>query len=239
MEQSNSKLLQLLHIVIDNYISKWEPIGSKFLATVDDEDIDYAPSTLRKYLQRLEEKWFVYQPYKSSGRIPTVQGLSSYIDEFIAEISTEEQGDASAWDILPYGFDLEMARSSLKGITEQLWTMVDGVVVGFLSNDDYHYLWINNLLTEERATKFWLMKYIVQFIEEKKIVQVLDAKLVKKWTIYYTFVESEENVLSCVYIKISINDYDALISIIWPSRVDYKKNLKVLQQLISIMGSIR
>ena len=239
MEQSNSKLLQLLHVVIDNYISKWEPIGSKFLASVEDEELDYAPSTLRKYLQQLEQGWFVYQPYKSSGRIPTVQWLSTYIDEFIEQISTEESLEHSSWDILPYGFDLEMARSSLKGITEQLGTMVDGVVVGFLSNDDYHYLGINNLLTEERATTFGLMKYIVQFIEEKKIVKVLDAKLVKKWTMYYTFVQSEENVLSCVYIKLSINDYDAIISIIWPSRVDYKKNLTVLQQLIGIMGSVR
>lgn len=239
MEQSNGKLLQLLHVVIDNYISKWEPIGSKFLATVNDEDLDYAPSTLRKYLQKLEQGWFVYQPYKSSWRIPTVQWLSSYIDDFIIEISSEESEDVSEWGILPYGFDLEMARSSLRGITEQLGTMVDWVVVGFLSNDDYHYLGINNLLTEERTTEFGLMKHIVEFIEKKKIVKVLDKKLVKKWTIYYTFVESDENVLSCVYIKLSINDYDAIISIIWPSRVDYKKNLTILQKMIGIMGSLK
>ncbi|MBU1758580.1 hypothetical protein KKG31_05590 [Patescibacteria group bacterium] len=65
------KLLALLDVVIDNYICKGEPVGSKFLHSL--EDIEYAPSTLRKYLNVLEKSGMVYQPYNSSGRIPTVQ----------------------------------------------------------------------------------------------------------------------------------------------------------------------
>jgi len=37
------------------------------------EDSEYAPSTLRKYLNQLEKAGMVYQPYNSSGRVPTVQ----------------------------------------------------------------------------------------------------------------------------------------------------------------------
>ena len=94
MKKSNDTLLQLLHVVIDNYISKGEPIGSKFLSTMEWSEMDYAPSTLRKYLQQLESSWLVYQPYNSSGRIPTVQGLSSYLDTFLSEL-TEEKGEES------------------------------------------------------------------------------------------------------------------------------------------------
>jgi len=65
------KLLQLLDVVIENYIDKGDPIGSKFLHTLD--DVDYAPSTLRKYLNLLEQSGLVYQPYNSSGRIPTIE----------------------------------------------------------------------------------------------------------------------------------------------------------------------
>ena len=70
MEQ-DAKLLALLDVVIDTYITKGEPIGSKFLHSLN--DVEYAPSTLRKYLHMLEEQGMVYQPYNSSGRIPTVQ----------------------------------------------------------------------------------------------------------------------------------------------------------------------
>gem|GEM_PF-1917272 len=73
MSKSNDTLLQILHVVIDHYISKGEPVGSKFLSTCEQGEMDYAPSTLRKYLHMLEESGMVYQPYNSSGRIPTVQ----------------------------------------------------------------------------------------------------------------------------------------------------------------------
>ena len=48
------KLKKLLSVVIENYIDKGDPIGSKFLYSLD--DTDYAPSTLRKYLNILEQE---------------------------------------------------------------------------------------------------------------------------------------------------------------------------------------
>jgi heat-inducible transcriptional repressor len=65
------KLLALLDIVVENYIEKGGPVGSKYLHTL--EEVKYAPSTLRKYLNLLEENGLVYQPYNSSGRVPTVE----------------------------------------------------------------------------------------------------------------------------------------------------------------------
>jgi heat-inducible transcriptional repressor len=67
----DKKLGQLLGTVIDQYIDKGDPIGSKSLHAL--EGMEYAPSTLRKYLNLLEKSGLVYQPYNSSGRIPTVQ----------------------------------------------------------------------------------------------------------------------------------------------------------------------
>ena len=47
-------LKELLSIVVENYIDKGDPIGSKFLYSLD--DMEYAPSTLRKYLNILEQE---------------------------------------------------------------------------------------------------------------------------------------------------------------------------------------
>jgi transcriptional regulator of heat shock response len=47
------------------------------------DSVEYAPSTLRKYLNLLEKAGMVYQPYNSSGRIPTVDGFSRYIDNYM------------------------------------------------------------------------------------------------------------------------------------------------------------
>jgi len=195
--------------------------------------MDYAPSTLRKYLHMLEESGMVYQPYNSSGRIPTVQWLSTYLDVFLSELTSSENTEDA--DQFTFELDIELARSSLRWVTENLWRMVDGVVVWFLPNDEYYFLGINNLLTEQMREEMDTMKYIVDFIERKEIVDVLASKIIKRGSVYYTFVQDEDKVLSCVYTKVLINDYDAMIAIVWPSRVDYKKNLTILKKLSSLL----
>ena len=217
------KLLVLLDIVIDNYINKWEPVGSKFLHTL--EDVAYAPSTLRKYLNILEKSWMVYQPYNSSGRVPTIEGLKIYIESYIAQ--QENQKEKEVLD----------ARKWLKYLVENIWSLADGVVVWFLQNDEYYYLGINNLLRDDMLDEYHATKNIIKFIEDKRVVKFLDKKMIKRWHIYYTFIEDHDIMISAIYTKVLINDYDCIISIIWPTRVDYKKNVSILRKIMQSIGT--
>lgn len=212
------KLLALLDIVIDNYINKWEPVGSKFLHTL--QDIEYAPSTLRKYLNILEKSWMVYQPYNSSGRVPTIEGLKIYIQSYISEQETQKEKEVLD------------ARKWIKYLVENIWSLADGVVVWFLQNDEYYYLGINNLLRDDMLDEYHATKSIIKFIEDKKVVKFLDKKIIKRWQIYYTFIEDHDVVISVLFTKILINDYDCIISIVWPTRVDYKKNVSILRKIV-------
>ncbi len=218
MAKSDQKLLALLDVVIDNYINKWEPVGSKFLHSL--EDAEYAPSTLRKYLNMLEKAGMVYQPYNSSWRVPTVQWLTAYIENYLV-IQEEETNE-----------EVVKVRSGLKQLVESIGSLADGVVVGFVKNDEYYYLGINNLLREDLVNEYQATKNIISFIEEKRIVKFIDSKILKKNQIYYTFIEDHKTLISCLYSKVTIEDYDCVISIIGPTRVNYKKNLTMLKKLV-------
>lgn len=224
---NDNKLKELLWIVIDHYISKGEPIGSKFLHSLD--HTDYAPSTLRKYLNILEKEWLLYQPYHSAGRIPTAQWLSSYMDTILA-LPQDETTDA----VDSVTFDLDYARNDLRGIVETLGEYMDGAVVGFLKEDEYYYLWLNNLLKESLLGDVETTRYLIKFIEGKEIVQTLDAKLMKKWTVYYTVLDNDEKLISIVYTKVEINGYDAVVAVIGPARIDHKTNILLLKKFITI-----
>lgn len=214
----DSKLLALLDIVIDNYICKWEPVGSKFLHSLD--AMEYAPSTLRKYLNILEKDGMVYQPYNSSWRIPTIQWLQAYIQQYL-----DEQQEDVEWELVN-------ARTSLKKLVEILWSLSDWVVVWFLRNDEYYYLWINSLLKDDMVGDYEITRNIIRFIEEKRVVKFLDQKMMKRDQIYYTFIDDKNIVISCLYVKIPMEDFDGVISIIWPTRIDYKKNVALLRKLL-------
>lgn len=220
-----AKLKKLLSIVIENYIDKGDPIGSKFLHSL--EDTDYAPSTLRKYLHILEEEWLLYQPYHSAWRIPTVKGLEKYMDTILAVREPIKD---------PIHVDLDYARDDMRSIVETLWEYMDGAVVGFLKEDEYYYLGLNNLLKDSFISDHETTRYIIKFIESKEIIQKLDRKLTKRGNIYYTFIENGDKLISIVYTKIEINGYDAMLSVLWPSRMDHKKNIEVLNQFLSEYG---
>lgn len=215
----NDKLLALLDTVIDCYLDSGEPIGSKFLHGLNLSE--YAPSTLRKYLNILEKQWLVYQPYNSSGRIPTLQGISTYLDTTLAEKPEE------------IDLDLDNARMNLKSLVEALGEVTDGVVIGFIRNDEYYYLGINNLLRDDMVDEYSATRTIIRFIEEKKIVAFIDQKILKTNEIYYSFVNDSDTVISCTYTKIIFDGYDGILSIVGPLRVNYKKNIAILKKVLA------
>lgn len=226
MSIQNDKLKEIMMIVIDHYITRWEPIWSKFLHSL--EKNDYAPSTLRKYLNLLEQEWLLYQPYNSAWRLPTCRGMEDYMETIIQEISdeTDEQRDQT------FDEDINYTRGNLREIVETLWEYVDGAVVGFLKEDEYYYLGLNNLIKETFMDDVSTVKYLVKFIESREIVQKLDTRIMKNWKIYYTFLEHENKLISIVYTKIIVNDYDCVISVLWPSRVDHKRNIVILTKFL-------
>lgn len=222
-ETEHTKLSTLLDVVIEHYIDKWDPIGSKFLHTV--EWVEYAPSTLRKYLNQLEQEWLVYQAYNSSGRIPTIDGMKAYVTSMI------ETSQLPA-PVTTYDFEVNTTRVWLRYLVETLSTYVDGVVTGFIRNDDYYFLGINKLLKWEMLTEWELVKYIIDFIESQRVVSALSWQMIRNHQIYHTFIQEDDKVISIMYAKIVVNDYEAILSIIWPMRSNYKQNLDVLKQFI-------
>jgi len=101
----------------------------------------------------------------SAWRIPTIQWLSEYIDGILALQSKEK------WEFDEMEFDLDYARNDLRSIVETLGEYMDWAVVWFLKEDEYYYLWINNLLRENLISEVETTKHLISFIENKKIVQ--------------------------------------------------------------------
>ena len=227
MSTSDEKLWQLLNVVIENYITKWDPIGSKFLHSL--ETLNFAPSTLRKYLNTLEKSWLVYQTYNNSGRIPTVESLGQYVQDLI------DNGEFTA-DTADLDLQIGDTRKSLRFVAETMGNVIDGVVVGFLRNDEYYYLGINNILKNDTDNDdLDITRSIIKFIEEKQIVPFIDKKILKKDQIYYSFVDFEDKNISIVYAKMAMNGYDGVLCVIWPIRMNYRKNIAVLQEVIKTL----
>lgn len=68
----------ILRAVVERFVGTGAPVGSKHLA--GSPGIDFAPSTVRYELARLEEMGYLGHPHTSAGRVPTDKGYRHYVD---------------------------------------------------------------------------------------------------------------------------------------------------------------
>jgi heat-inducible transcriptional repressor len=77
----NDRKRQILKAIVDAYIEKCEPVGSKYL--VDYYNIDLSPATIRNTMNELELLGLLEQPHTSAGRIPSSLGYRVYVDSLM------------------------------------------------------------------------------------------------------------------------------------------------------------
>ena len=72
---------RILAAVVESYIRTGEPIGSKMIAAMLDDNVSSA--TVRNDLAYLGEQGLIEQPHTSAGRIPSHLGLRYYLDHLM------------------------------------------------------------------------------------------------------------------------------------------------------------
>ena len=89
---------KVLSAIIDNYIEKGIPIGSKKLSLYNRFDLSSA--TIRNVMSDLEDLGFIASPHTSAGRIPTPKGYRFFIDRLLQLQPVDRNEIASIKDTL-------------------------------------------------------------------------------------------------------------------------------------------
>ena len=71
---------EILQRIVHLYILNGNPIGSRFLSKIIQDEMKLSPATLRNIMSDLEEMHFITHPHTSAGRIPTDLGYRFYVD---------------------------------------------------------------------------------------------------------------------------------------------------------------
>jgi transcriptional regulator of heat shock response len=218
MENKSEKIL--LDLVIEYFIKHWAPIWSKFLFNM--EDVNMAPSTIRKHLNNLEKKGLIYQPYNSAWRIPTTDGVKLYVANVLNTKSDSSKNliKINQWHNLRWFMDI-------------LWNVVDGIAFGYYKDEsEISYLWIAKLLKKVNNNIEKIIS-LMEFVENKEIIWYLNKIEIKEKEINYNFLQYQWVNIALMYIKTDFEWREAIIWIIGSLRVDYKANIDILKQIIN------
>lgn len=77
----NERKKKILQIIIEDYISSAEPVGSRTIARK--YDLGLSPATIRNEMSDLELLGYLEQPHTSAGRIPSAQAYRFYVEALI------------------------------------------------------------------------------------------------------------------------------------------------------------
>lgn len=78
MSATDTRKLQILGAIVEDYVSTREPVGSKSL--LDRHELGVSAATVRNDMSVLEEEGLITQPHTSAGRVPTDKGYRAFVD---------------------------------------------------------------------------------------------------------------------------------------------------------------
>lgn len=125
---------ELLTKLIQEYIQKGQPVGSKLLASY----FSLSSATIRNVMSDLERLGLIHSPHTSAGRIPTPKGYSYFVNNLL----TSKQNFYDSHEVIEEAFSAASSSSlpelmeSAAGILSKL-THFAGVVV--VPNREMHF----------------------------------------------------------------------------------------------------
>ena len=75
---TDSRKLQILGAIVEDYVATREPVGSKSL--LERHDLGVSAATVRNDMSVLEDEGLITQPHTSAGRVPTDKGYRAFVD---------------------------------------------------------------------------------------------------------------------------------------------------------------
>lgn len=93
----NDRKKKILQLIIEDYISTAEPVGSRTIARK--YDLGLSPATIRNEMSDLELLGYLEQPHTSAGRVPSSQAYRLYVDSLIEPdaLSDNERALINSW----------------------------------------------------------------------------------------------------------------------------------------------
>lgn len=229
MANLTKRNIEILKIIVDEYIETWEVIWSKLL--LKKYDLWVSSATVRSDMANLEILDLVYQPYNSAWRLPTSKWIRAFVNYLMQQTPDYflQSKSLNIWK--------ENQENHIYKITYELWK--NTWEIAFFIIPEKHiseYSWISDFL-EKNHKKIWNSIFsIVKILEDKSSFQNFIQWLnLNTWVNVFIW---EENILTflkdySIILKQVIIDWNIwYIWIIWCLQMNYSFNISAVKGII-------
>lgn len=229
---------EILEKVCQEYIRQALPISSNYLK--ERYHLPYSSATIRNELFELERKNFLSHPYISAGRIPTDKGYRFFVDKILKEEVLEDFINSRLKCIEELFSELERIDDIIRAsqqISKTLSSLLSGLVFAHFPSQEILLKEGWEILIKEPEFRDiqYLKKFIKGINDFEKNIDKLDWEK-GRIRVYI----GRESPLHQKEMSVMISEtyfpkrIEGRIAILGPKRMDFKRNISLINSLIKM-----
>ncbi|MCX6779283.1 MAG: hypothetical protein NTU97_03570 [Candidatus Magasanikbacteria bacterium] len=218
---------KLLKRIVEEYLKTAEPVGSLKLS----RSLKASPATIRNEMMELEEDGYIYQPHTSAGRIPSEKGYAFYIQKFITD--KEDSSLEKKLNQLSAEHQDEDKIKVLAKIAAEI--LGEAVIVAFNENQLY-FTGLSNLFGKPEFSVQIMVTTVSEVLDhcEEVMPQIVEKILQNQKILLGLDNPFDKN---CSFVGVVLPGFEGgIFGILGPVRMDYQKNLNLVNSIKKILG---
>lgn len=232
MSNLTSRNIEILKIIVEEFIQTWDVLWSKSL--LKKYDLWVSSATVRNDMATLETLELIYQPYNSAWRLPTAKWLRAFISYLMNEMPNhflDTKNLKVKWT------DIKTLEDFIYNITNEL-AKKTWEISFFISewNGILEHSWIGNFLENNYKMLGQSIFSIIKMLEDKASFTTFISSLpLSEWVNIFIW---EENIIhflkdyTIIVRPIIIDEKVWYIWLIWWLKMNYSFNISAIRWII-------
>ncbi|MCX5749446.1 MAG: hypothetical protein NTZ10_04310 [Candidatus Saganbacteria bacterium] len=228
---------KVLRIIVEDYIHSAEPVGSK--TVTQDHHVEASPATIRFDMADLEKKGYIKKPHTSAGRVPSDKGYRFFIDNILEESELSGRESESVREKM-----LKTIRDDIFEIAGELVSRMTGNASVVVDPDKKHIIYINGIYRMLRQPEFVhvdMTSEVVELMEKhNEMIDLLNEYTEEEEDDVSIRVGGENSPKQLKQCSVASAKYKdrGIISIVGPTRMDYKRVSSILRYFADLLEEI-
>lgn len=232
MSQLTSRNIEILKIIVEEYLETWEVLGSKLL--LQKYNLWVSSATVRWDMAKLENLELIYQPYNSAWRLPTSKWLRAFVN-YLMQTSPDYflyENNINIWvekidklSDFTYKISYELAKNTSE---------IAFFIIPEKNISQYSWLW--NFLDNNHKRLWNSIFSIIKMLENKfDFLKFIESFPITHWINLFIW---EENILpflkdyTIIIKQVNINWNNWYLWIIWSLKMNYSFNISAVKWII-------
>lgn len=224
---------KIFNIIISEYIKTAQPIGSECLA--DHSSLKVSSATIRNEMAVLADEGYLSQPHISAGRIPTLKGFQYYVENLLVK----KRPSVKEKKLLATAMEHNDHEDLLRQLTKQIALVSQELSILTIGSHSFYYTGLSYLFNQPEFTEHEVVYNISQVVDhlDRTMFEIFES-IGDETEILIGEGNPFSDFCSVIFTRCKLssrNEYN-LIGILGPIRMDYNKNLGLINYVKDLIA---